>query len=138
MIRGGGSQVIVLGIDPGREKCGLAVVSSDRVLVKRVVPRSEFSVVAKEYVRQYNVVKLVLGDGTGSKEFLEEMGRTFRDLPIVTIDERFTTEEARRKYWLDHKAKGLRRLLPTSMQVPPEPYDDYVAVILAERFLSRG
>ena len=130
--------MIVLGIDPGREKCGLAVVSSDRVLVKRVVPRSEFSVVAKEYVRQYNVVKLVLGDGTGSKEFLEEMGRTFRDLPIVTIDERFTTEEARRKYWLDHKAKGLRHLLPTSMQVPPEPYDDYVAVILAERFLSRG
>ena len=31
--------------------------------------------------------------------------------------------------------RGWRRLLPVSMQMPPEPYDDYVAVILAQRFL---
>ena len=33
--------------------------------------------------------------------------------------------------------RGLRRLLPTSMQVPPVPVDDFVAVILGTRFLAR-
>jgi RNase H-fold protein (predicted Holliday junction resolvase) len=127
------SQVIVLGIDPGREKCGLAVVSPNLVLVKRVVARGEFLEAAREYIRQYNVARIVLGDGTGSKDFLQEIEGV---LPVVTVDEQYTTEEARKKYWLDHRPKGWRRLLPTSMQVPPEPFDDYVAVILAERYLS--
>jgi len=127
------SQVIVLGIDPGREKCGLAVVSPNLVLVKRVVARGEFLEAAREYIRQYNVTRIVLGDGTGSKDFLQEIEGV---LPVVTVDEQYTTEEARKKYWLDHRPKGWRRLLPTSMQVPPEPFDDYVAVILAERYLS--
>jgi len=125
--------VIVLGIDPGREKCGLAVVSPNLVLVKRVVARGEFLDLAREYIRQYNVARIVLGDGTGSKDFLQEIEGV---LPVVTVDEQYTTEEARKKYWLDHRPKGWRRLLPTSMQVPPEPFDDYVAVILAERYLS--
>jgi RNase H-fold protein (predicted Holliday junction resolvase) len=127
------SQVIVLGIDPGREKCGLAVVSPNLVLVKRVVARGEFLDLAREYIRQYNVARIVLGDGTGSKDFLQEIEGV---LPVVTVDEQYTTEEARKKYWLDHRPKGWRRFLPTSMQVPPEPFDDYVAVILAERYLS--
>ena len=125
--------MIVLGIDPGREKCGLAVVSPNLVLVKRVVARGEFLDLAREYIRQYNVARIVLGDGTGSKDFLQEIEGV---LPVVTVDEQYTTEEARKKYWLDHRPKGWRRLLPTSMQVPPEPFDDYVAVILAERYLS--
>lgn len=125
--------MIVLGIDPGREKCGLAVVSPNLVLVKRVVARGEFLEAAREYIRQYNVARIVLGDGTGSKDFLQEIEGV---LPVVTVDEQYTTEEARKKYWLDHRPKGWRRLLPTSMQVPPEPFDDYVAVILAERYLS--
>jgi RNase H-fold protein (predicted Holliday junction resolvase) len=127
------SQVIVLGIDPGREKCGLAVVSPNLVLVKRVVARGEFLDLAREYIRQYNVARIVLGDGTGSKDFLQEIEGV---LPVVTVDEQYTTEEARKRYWLDHRPKGWRRFLPTSMQVPPEPFDDYVAVILAERYLS--
>ena len=125
--------MIVLGIDPGREKCGLAVVSPNLVLVKRVVARGEFLEAAREYIRQYNVARIVLGDGTGSKDFLQEIEGI---LPVATVDEQYTTEEARKKYWLDHRPKGWRRLLPTSMQVPPEPFDDYVAVILAERYLS--
>ncbi len=125
--------MIVLGIDPGREKCGLAVVSPELVLVKRVVARGEFLDLAREYIRQYNVARIVLGDGTGSKDFLQEIEGV---LPVVTVDEQYTTEEARKRYWLDHRPKGWRRFLPTSMQVPPEPFDDYVAVILAERYLS--
>ena len=125
---------MVLGIDPGRDKCGLAVVAVDRVVHKQVVPRGEFLGVVKAFVKEYNVDTVVLGDGTGSKEFLKELKGAFPNLIIITIDEQHSTEEARDRYWQDHRPKGWRRALPTTMQVPPEPYDDYVAVILAQRF----
>lgn len=126
--------MIVLGVDPGREKCGLAVVSTGDVLIKQVVSRDSFLDVVKAMVEEYNVKMIILGDGTGSKVFSVALGDALPDLPITMVDEYSTSDEARKRYWVDHKPKGWRRLLPTTMQVPPEPYDDYVAVILAERF----
>ncbi len=128
--------MVVLGIDPGREKCGLAVVAEDQVLVKEVVPRRELLPVVRKYTAAYNVDTMVVGDGTGSREFVAEIKGHLPELPVVVVDERHSTEEASARYWLDHRPKGWRRLLPTTMQVPPEPYDDYVAVILAQRFLG--
>lgn len=129
--------MLVLGIDPGRDKCGLAVVATDGFTRKQVVPRREFLGVVKEFVREYNVDTVVLGDGTGSKEFWRELKGVLPNLTIVTIDEQHSTEEAREQYWQDHRPKGWRKVLPKTMQVPPEPYDDYVAVILAQRFFKQ-
>lgn len=128
--------MIVLGIDPGRDKCGLAVVSKDQILIKQVVARKEYLGVVKQWVAEYNVKQIVLGDGTGSSEFLAEVEGASLPCQVITVDERHTSEEARRRYWVDNDPKGWKKLIPTSMQVPPEPYDDYVAVILAERFLA--
>jgi RNase H-fold protein (predicted Holliday junction resolvase) len=130
--------MIVLGVDPGREKCGLAVVSSSGVIIKRVVPRAEFLPVAKELLAEHNVERVILGDGTGSTEFMRELTRALPGLDLAIIDEQHSTEEARERYWQNHRPRGWRRALPITMQVPPEPYDDYVAVILAERFFSRA
>lgn len=129
--------MIVMAVDPGREKCGLALVSAHDVLKKQVVSSTLFLDVVKEQVKEYSVDRVILGDGTGSKEFLVALEDALPHLPVLTVDEYATSEEARRRYWLDHKPRGWRRLVPTSMQVPPEPYDDYVAVILAERFFAQ-
>lgn len=128
--------MVVLGIDPGRDKCGLAVVSKGSVLVKEVVPRANYLVRVQSWVHQFGVEQIVIGDGTGSAKVVEEVKLNLPLVPVTTVDERFSSEEARRRYWDDHPRRGLRKLLPVSMQVPPEPFDDYVAVILAERFLS--
>ncbi len=77
----------------------------------------------------------MIGDGTGSGQVAKEIRAALPQLPLATVDERFTSEEARRLYWVENPPRGWRRLLPVSMQMPPEPYDDYVAVILAQRFL---
>ncbi len=130
--------MIVLGIDPGREKCGLAVVSEETVLQRQVAKRGELLSVVPRFVMEYNVDTVVVGDGTGSQQFVAEITDALPDLSVVVVDERHSTEEARFRYWSDHKAKGWRRLVPKTMQVPPEPYDDYVAVILAERFLAKS
>ena len=36
----------------------------------------------------------------------------------------------------EHRPKGIARLIPKGMRTPPEPIDDYAAVILAERYLK--
>ena len=131
----GGGDMVVLGIDPGSDKCGLAVVREGRVLAKKVVPRADFLETAANWVHQFRVEQIIIGDGTGSGAVVKEVRRSLPDVPAATIDERFSSEEARKLYWVDHPPRGWRRLLPVSMQVPPEPYDDYVAVILARRFL---
>lgn len=128
--------MIVLGIDPGREKCGVAVVSPESVLVKKVVTRDGFSNLIQGLIKEHNVEQIVLGDGTGSQDFLCRLGEIVPNFSIATVDEHLTTEQARERYWHDHKPKGIKRLLPLTLQLPPEPYDDYVAVILAERYLK--
>ena len=55
------------------------------------------------------------------------------DLPLVTYN--VSGEYAMVKA---AAAKGWRKLLPVTMQVPPEPVDDLVAVILARRELEKG
>jgi hypothetical protein len=54
---------------------------------------------------------------------------------VLVRDEYRTTELAKGEYWKANPPKGWRRLIPVTMQVPPVPVDDFVAVILARRFL---
>ena len=87
-------------------------------------------------VYQINLQKVVLGDGTTSNSAKQMISSTLPNIHIEIIDEHHTTEEARKLYWKKNPPSGWRRLLPTSMQVPPVPVDDLVAEILARRYLE--
>jgi hypothetical protein len=50
------------------------------------------------------------------------------------VDESHTSEQARRRYVNEKPAHGWRRLLPKALRTPETPYDDYVAILLAERW----
>ena len=130
------SNAVVLAVDPGRDKCGMAVMAGSRVLAKRVVPAGDLGATAARWVREFGVNRLALGDRTGRENARAALAAALPDLPIAVVDEAGTTEAARVRYFADHPPRGWRRLIPTSMQVPPEPYDDYVAVLLAERSLA--
>jgi hypothetical protein len=52
------------------------------------------------------------------------------------VDEHLSSVEARSRYLDDHKPRGIARLIPKGMRTPPEPIDDYAAVVLAERYLK--
>ena len=130
----------ILAVDPGREKCGVAVMTPDRrLLERRVVGRSELLGALSEARRKYGPFQLVVGDRTGSKELLDELAGSplLAGLPpVCMVDEHLSSLEARERYFRDNPPRGLRRLIPRTLQVPPVPYDDYVAVILAERYLE--
>lgn len=125
-----------MGIDPGRDKCGLAVLNSaSEIKFQRVVPTEELDSVIKNLAVEFAIEKVILGDGTTHKAAAQKVkaaGLTFQ-----LVDEKHTTEEARREYWKKNPPRGWRKLLPTSMQVPPEPVDAIVAEILVRRYLSK-
>ena len=125
----------VLAIDPGREKCGVAVLASDGgVLVQRVVMTAALDATVGTLIRAYEP-NVIMGNGTTSadaKKRVEALG-----VPVTLVDEYRTTDAAKFAYWKAHPPRGWRRLVPRGMLVPPVPVDDFVAVILAQRFLEK-
>lgn len=131
----------VLGIDPGRGKCGLAVCTPGRVLARAIVRLADLPALVVDWTARHKVDVIVVGGGTGSGWVTDALAglRAARSLPPVTVEEeRDTTLAARARYFEEHPPSGWRRWVPQSFQVPPEPYDDYAAVIIAERRLGRG
>ncbi len=126
----------VLAIDPGREKFGWAVVAeSSAVLAMGVDATSDFSRRIEALLIAHRPQAIVIGDRTGSKALAAKLEAS-TSLPLHRVDEHNTTLVARRRYFAANPPRGLRRLLPTTLQTPPRAYDDYVALILAERFLT--
>ncbi len=124
----------IVGIDPGRDKCGVAVLnSSAEILFEKVIETAEFENILKNLVTQYDLKMAILGNGTTHKN-AEKILRGL-NLEVKIVDEKHTTEEARKLYWKKNPPRGWRKILPTSMQVPPEPVDGIVAEILVKRLL---
>ena len=130
----------VIAVDPGTAKCGIAVLTMNSEVVERkVVDRPEALTALERFARMYRPTVLVLGDRTGSKSFRREIERSGLDRwveSVHVVDEHMSSLEARERYFRDHPPTGIRRFFPRTMQTPPVLFDDYVAVVLAERFLK--
>lgn len=122
----------ILAIDPGLNKCGLAVVTDDGILYKSVVSREEIVSVATSFVSDHSVEKIIVGNGTGADALVRELGSI---CPIEIVDEAYTSQRARIRFIKENPPKGIRRFIPRGLLIPARPYDDYVAVILAEDYL---
>jgi len=128
----------ILAVDPGRDKCGIAVVSpAGEALTQEVVSAETLAARARELAGQYHIGAVVVGDRTGANAALEALQAALPQVETAAINEHRSTEEARRLYFREHPPRGWRRLLPTTLQTPPRPYDDYVALVLARRYLQR-
>jgi RNase H-fold protein (predicted Holliday junction resolvase) len=127
----------ILGFDPGKDKCGIAVMDGDRhLLYHQVVPSDRTIDSIGNLCQQYNVDLLVMGDQTTAKQWKQQLTFAFPDLPIAPVDERYSSLEARDRYWQMYPPNFLISLIPQGMRTPPRPIDDLVAIILIERYLS--
>ncbi len=155
---------MLLGFDPGRDKCGIAVIDSNsahnsqvlnsaqnlKVQYRSVVASDQAISVVVGLVQKYLISEIIIGNQTTSKAWKNKLEAVFlnQDSPpsilpkniknspkIIEIDERFSSAEARTRYWQIYPATGLMRLVPEGLRVPPCPVDDIVAIILIERYL---
>ncbi|MFH7024865.1 MAG: pre-16S rRNA-processing nuclease YqgF [Heteroscytonema crispum UTEX LB 1556] len=133
------TQPVILGFDPGKDKCGLAVMGLDRGLHYHEVVPSANAIATIETLRQkFPITLLVMGDQTTAKKWKQQLNQELAEpLNIILVDERYSTLEARDRYWQMYPPKGLSKLLPQSMRTPPRPIDDIVAILLIERYLNR-
>ncbi|WP_028130346.1 resolvase [Selenomonas sp. AE3005] len=128
----------IAALDPGRDKCGFAVLDEDgKVLSQRVIETHNLIAEITTAKATYGFSRLIMGNGTTSKEARQRLSEV-PALEILIRDEYRTTEMAKGEYWKANPPKGWRRLLPVTMQVPPVPVDDFVAVILGRRYLKES
>jgi RNase H-fold protein (predicted Holliday junction resolvase) len=129
----------ILAIDPGNAKCGIAVVKEEngkaRMVHGEIVETPQLAEALIRIKQEHEFDLIVIGNGTTSRSAQEVVRQALPGRSILIVDEKDTSIRARERYWEHHPRRGWRRLLPSSLQVPPEPVDHYVALILAERAL---
>lgn len=133
----------VLAIDPGSSKLGMAVVHRGdkgqiELLWRAIQPREELLEGFKTASKHHRIEMVIVGSGTQSRSVVAEIREAAPSIGILVIDEKDTTMQARERYWEANERKGWRKLLPSTLQVPPDPVDDFVAMILAERVLLQS
>ena len=138
-----------LGIDPGRDKTGVALVEeTGRILAVQVMRTRNFSDSLLQFLYDALQVRntwglrkilkaVVLGNGTGSEEHKQWIEKALPGYPVFVVDEKYSTEEAKALYWKLYPPRGLRRLIPLGLQTPPEPLDGYAAVVQVHRFMEQ-
>jgi RNase H-fold protein (predicted Holliday junction resolvase) len=137
MTQDGGRRFI--GIDPGRTKCGVAIVRDDGA-------REELLVVPTPQMPQWlataggagGVAGIAIGHATTSSAMIALCRASLPEIPIAVVDESGTTLQARQRYYRDHPPRGLLRLVPRGLLVPKVPLDGYAALLIVERFLSQS
>lgn len=131
----------VLGVDPGREKTGLAVVASDgHVHFRAIVETARLKEEMEPLIVQWMIARIALGNSTSSKSAWGEIERLigkrgWEGVRVELVDEKNSTLEARALYFEEYPPHGWRKLIPFSSQVPPVPVDDFAAVIVARRLI---
>jgi RNase H-fold protein (predicted Holliday junction resolvase) len=127
----------VLAVDPGCAKCGVAVVENDlAVLHRSVVASGEIQPVLEQLIRLYHPQTILIGRGTGCRHLLAGLKEILDGRNVLMVDEKFSTQDARKAYYEENPPAGLWRLVPRGLLFPKVPIDDYAAVVLARRFLQ--
>ena len=130
---------IVLGLDPGTDKCGVAVVSRQQgPLYQEVVTLAALPEVVRRIAEEFAIDEVAIGDSTGAEQTREQLVQAGINMPVTTVSEELTSRLARQRYWKDNPPRGLARLIPLGLRVPPRSVDDYAAVIIAERLLEQS
>ena len=129
------AQHLIAGLDPGRSKCGLVLADRLAQQIHQAAILSPSQTLSwLRHLHTQGLRTLVMGNGTGSKPWLSRLGDL--DLTVELVDERGTTLAARQRYWELFPPRGLAKLIPVGLRMPPRDLDDLAAQLLLERQLG--
>lgn len=133
---------MIISADPGKDKTGTALVEEDGTLIcKKVVPTPHFEEEITPLLEKYKPRAFVMGNGT-RHEIMRKRAEVLLkkleiDIPVILVNEKYTTEMGEQWYWKDHPARGFAKLIPKGMRTVPVPIDDYVAWIIGCIYLGK-
>ena len=128
---------IILSIDPGRKKCGIALVDSNlRYIEGEVVNNEELVDRVKKYKEKYHPNDIIVGSGTNSENIISLIKKNLPGFSVIPVKEEDTTWQARKYFFQYNPPAGWLRFIPISLLLPPRPYDDFAAYVIARRFFT--
>ena len=126
----------IISIDPGKCKCGLVLVDlNQKKIDQAIVLSTEF---LPEYVKNLssfeNISKVLIGNGTTSKQIIEKLKFIKEDLIIV--EEKNSTLRAKKRYFELFPIRGLKILLPREIFIMNKNMDAVSALIILEDYCN--
>lgn len=129
--------MMYLGFDPGKDKCGVAIVDDQgQPHYHAVIPTTAVVEKINILAAQWPVTQVVIGDRTTSKQWQAKLQTELPQLAIAPVDEHNSSLAARDLYWEMYPAQGFQKIIPPGMRLPPRPIDDLVAILLVRRYLK--
>ena len=127
---------MILSIDPGSEKTGIAVVKKDGNLVMKKIIKTEcLEEEIKTLTKKFEITETAIGNGTHHKKLEKRIEKLYeemkKEIPISIVDEKYTTEIGEQWYKKANPPKGWKRIIPFGMRTVDKPVDDYVAWVIA-------
>ena len=126
----------LISIDPGKCKCGLVLVDLQKKKIDQaIVLNTEF---LPNYVKNLNgsenISKVIIGNGTTSRQNIEKLDFIRNDLIIV--EEKNTTLRAKKRYFEIFPTRGLKSFLPKEIFIMNKNLDALSALIILEDYCN--
>ena len=126
----------LISIDPGKCKCGLVLVDINKKKVDQAI------VLNTEYLPEFvkalksdeNVSKVIIGNGTTSKENIKKL--EFLNKDLIIFDEKNTTYRAKKRFFELFPVKGLKVFLPKEIFIMNKNLDAISALIILEDYCN--
>ena len=125
-----------LSIDPGRFKCGFALADSDtkKVLQAKIISSNSLVKNIKEFQKSDEIIQVIIGNGTSSKEHIKDLG--FLNNNLFIAEEKNTTYRAKSRYFEFFPISGIKRCLPREIFIYNLNLDAISAIIILEDYLE--
>ena len=126
----------VIAIDPGISKCGIIIADiKEKKVYEAVVIKSNLLIkyVKKKYQSKKNV-KLLIGNGTSSKNYIKYLNQFEPNLIIA--EEKNSTYRAKQRYFDIFPLKGIKSFLPREIFILNKNLDALAALIIMEDFFN--
>jgi len=126
----------LISIDPGKYKCGLVLVDLNQKKVDQaIVINTEF---LPKYVKTLNslenISKIIIGNGTSSKQNIKKLEFIKKDLIIV--EEKNSTFRAKKRYFELFPIRGIKIFLPREIFIMNKNLDAISALIILEDYCN--
>ena len=124
----------LISIDPGKCKCGLVLVDINKKKVDQAIVINTESLPrhVKNLKRVEKISKVIIGNGTTSKENVEKLEFIKNDL--IIFEEKNTTYRAKKRYFELFPTRGLKMLLPKELFILNKNLDAVSALIILEDY----
>ena len=126
----------VISIDPGLFKCGIVIADLEKKVVNdaMVLDSDLLLKFLENFSHNEANPKLIIGNGTGSKKFINVLNQHFTSLIIV--DEKNSTLRAKARYFEIFPLKGIRAFLPREIFIMNKNLDALAALIIMEDYFK--